>query len=94
MVILHELTVLRRLQTPICVLCDLYGDILASALSRALATAWSHAYCAITIMASTTLADNGSRSRNRGIYIAVSLKTKFKKAPARKMSRLFVGVLV
>ena len=39
-------------------------------------------------------ADNGSRSRNGGIYIAVSLKTKFKKAPARKISRLFVGVLV
>ena len=31
-------------------------------------------------MASNTynVADNGSRSRNRGIYIAVSLKTKFK----------------
>ena len=30
-------------------------------------------------MASIHLADNGSRSRNRGIYIAVSLKTKFKR---------------
>ena len=32
----------------------------ASARSRALATAWSRAYCAITLMASNTIADNGS----------------------------------
>ena len=44
-------------------------------------TAWSRAYCAIAIIINGVyhLADNGSRSRNRGIYIAVSLKTKFKR---------------
>ena len=75
----------------ICVLRDPYGaEILKpSAWSRALTTAWSRAYCAMTI-----LADNGSRSRNRGIYIAVFAKDKVRKAPARRISRLFTGVLV
>ena len=59
MVILYELTVLRRLQT--IYVFSVYhtarrrGDTKASAWSR------------------------GSRSRNRGIYIAVALKTKFKR---------------
>ena len=85
MVILYKFTVLRRLQT-IYVFSVNHtsrrrGDTKASAWSRALTTAWSRAYCAITIMASNTynVADNGSRSRNRGIYITVALKTKFKR---------------
>ena len=48
MVILHELTVLRRLQTPICVLRGPYGrDTLASAWSRALAMVISFVYYGI-----------------------------------------------
>ena len=59
----------------------MHGDTQACAWSRALTTAWSRAYCAITIIINGVkhLADNGSRSRNRRIYIAVSLKTKFKR---------------
>ena len=61
MAILQELTVLRRLQTNAGYVFSVIlihtvirrGDTLA-AWSRALATAWSRAYCAITIMASNT----------------------------------------
>ena len=31
------------------------------------------------VLGHVRIADNGSRSRNRGIYIAVSLKTKFER---------------
>ena len=56
MLILHELTVLRRLQTNMCSPCSIRcGYTQASARSRALATAWSRAYCAITLRASNTL---------------------------------------
>ena len=58
MAILHELTVLRRLQTNAgCVLRD--SDPHGTAILKLLGhvrypIAWSRAYCAITIMASNT----------------------------------------
>ena len=60
MAILHELTVLRRLQTnagcvfSVIVIHTAQRYYTLAAWSRALPIAWSRAYCAITIMASNT----------------------------------------